>query len=243
MLAFLAMVIRCAAQDGDVHDLQENLPVRVTDAIASQGPQVQARTLVTRSREGSTQIEVEPQLQWGFAPKWHVQVASVMLASTREANTNSGDIQILLFRQINRETGALPMFAVSAGIDAPTGIDSAGLDTRFRGILSKTVSRGPAQHRLHFNGEWLRNAAQRDDERAHAWLATAGYSRLLGRNSVLILDLARAQERAKDDTLTLAEAGFRGRVARQTVLSIGVGVGLGPASPKAQFTFGVEQSF
>ena len=230
------------AQDGDVHDLQENLPVRVTDALASSGPQAQARTLITRQRPAGTQVEVEPQLQWGFAPRWHVQTAAVLLTSSREEDTNSGDVQVILFHQLNEARGRGPVFAVSGGIDVPSGVDSAGVDTRLRGIVTQKFG-GVSQQRLHFNGEYLRNARKRMDERANAWLATAGYSRLLKRDLVLIVDAARLQQRALDETMNLAEAGVRGRVGRKVVLSGGVGVGLGPNAPKVQFTFGVEQAF
>jgi hypothetical protein len=244
--AHAAVFVACAsgvrAQDGDVHDLQENLPVRVTDAIASSGPQVQARTLLSRQRPDGFQAQLEPQLQWGFARGWHVQTAAVMLTSSREENTNSGDVQILVFRQLNQVEGRRPVFGVSIGADVPSGIESAGLDTRLRGIVTQPLG-GANQHRLHGNFEWLRNAGRREDERKNAWLATAGYSRLLGRNLVMIVDAARLEERALDEVINLAEAGVRGRITKSLVVSGGVGVGFGPTSPKLQFTFGFEQSF
>jgi hypothetical protein len=231
------------AQDGDVHDLQENLPVRVTDALASSGPQIQARLLTTRERTAGTEAEFEPQIQWGFASRWHVQLSGVMIASSREQNTNSGDLELLLFHQINKPRGNLPILAASAAVDTPTGIDSAGLDTRLRGIITQNIGSSGAQHRVHANVEWLHNAGRRDDERANAWLGTAGYSRLLGRNSVLIIDAARLQQRAVNETINLLEAGVRGRVRQKIVISGGFGVGLGPHSPSVQFTIGIEQSF
>jgi hypothetical protein len=200
------------AQQADVHDLQENLPVRVTDAFASSGPQVQARTLVSRERPAGVQAQLEPQVQWGFAPSWHVQAAAVMLTSSREENTNSGDVQVLVFRQLNRSTGRRPVAAVSVGADIPSGIDSAGLDARVRGMVTQPLGGAP-QHRLHGNFEWLRNAGKRESQRANAWLATAGYSRLLGSRCVMIIDAARMQERAVDEVINLAEAGIRGRIS------------------------------
>ena len=60
---------------------------------------------------------------------------------------------------------------------------------------------------------------------------------------VFIVDVARMQERAQDAVVNLTEAGVRRRVSKGILMSGGVGVGLGPNSPKVQFTFGVEQSF
>jgi hypothetical protein len=235
-------MISLAQDEGDVHDLQENLPVRVTDAIASSGIQVQARILTSRERPGGTEAEVEPQVQWGFARRTHVQMAGVMIASSREESTNSGDLGLVLFHQLNEARAKWPVFAVSAGFDAPTGIDSAGLDTRVRGIVTQMLD-ADSRHRIHVNYEWLRNAGKREDERTNAWLATAGYSCAATRNVVVIFDAARLQQRALDEVVNLVEAGVRGRAMRNLVISGGVSVGLGPNSPKAQFTVGLERSF
>jgi hypothetical protein len=242
VLLLLAFAHVTVAEDADVHDLQENLPVRVTDAFASSGPQVQARTLLSGERPSGFQAQLEPQVQWGFAPGWHVQTAAVMVTSSPEENTNSGDVQVLLFRQLNQLNGRRPVVAISVGADIPSGIDSAGLDARVRGIVTQPLG-GAAQHRLHGNFEWLRNSERQEGERANAWLATAGYSRLLGPRGVIILDAARLQDRAVDEVMNLAEAGIRLRMSHRLVVSSGIGIGLGPNSPRVQFTFGVEQSF
>jgi hypothetical protein len=83
VLLLFAFAHVTVAEDADVHDLQENLPVRVTDAFASSGPQVQARTLLSGERPRGFQAQLEPQVQWGFAPRWHVQAAAVIVTSSR----------------------------------------------------------------------------------------------------------------------------------------------------------------
>lgn len=128
-------------------------------------------------------------------------------------------------------------------VDAPSGIDSAGLDTRVRGIVTRTLATGPAQHRLHWNIQWLRNVGRREGERSHGYLTAFGYSRVIRRKLVLMVDVAREQQRARDEVANVAEAGVRGRVSPGLILSLGAGVGLGPNAPKVQFVFGLEQSF
>ena len=49
----------------------------------------------------------------------------------------------------------------------PSGIDSAGLDARVRGIVTQPLG-GESDQRLHGNFEWLRNAKKRPEERTNA---------------------------------------------------------------------------
>jgi hypothetical protein len=126
---------RGARAQESLHDLQEELPTRLEDAIASEGVQVQALTRYRRTRDDRHLFDLEPTVQWGWRAGTYLQVSSVLVAGPGE-RSNSGDVQVLALHQLNKE-GRAPAFAVSICADAPTGRESAGVDTRLKGIMTK----------------------------------------------------------------------------------------------------------
>lgn len=76
------------------------------------------------------------------------------------------------------------------------------------------------------------------------WRISAGYRRLPGRQTGLVADVIREQERALGETVSIAEVGMRHPLSRETAFSLGFGAGTGsPSAPRWRVIAGFEQSF
>ena len=177
------MLSRAFAQ-ADPNDLQED-PTGLGDARTSPGFSIQATAGYRRDAQNNV-FGFEPQIQYSRS-NWYAQV-SYLLAAGPGGRRNAGDVRFQLFRQLNEEKGAVPMFAVLAVADVPSGIMSAGLDTRLQVNVSKTIGAAATDRRVHLNAGWFHNAGRRGDERSNLYRIAAGYSQRLGRNAVVIAD-------------------------------------------------------
>ena len=76
------------------------------------------------------------------------------------------------------------------------------------------------------------------------WRVGADASPLLGRQSRLVAEVIREQERALGETASIAGLGLRRELSRETTLSLSFGAGSGgPAAPRWRLIAGFEQSF
>jgi hypothetical protein len=122
----------------------------------------------------------------------------------------------------------------------PSGIGSAGLDTRLKAIMSKSFGAVPGPNRFHVNGDWYHNAGRHSDERSQYYGAAIGYTHAWDRSTALIIDVWRQQQRQIGQTYNLAEAGVRRRVSEKAVVSFAGSAGIGQQSPKFRVTVAVE---
>ena len=135
LLLASALVLSRAFAQADPNDLQED-PTALGDARTSPGFSIQAMAGYRRDAENNV-FGFEPQIQYSRS-NWYAQVSS-LLAAGPGGRRNAGDVRFQFFRQLNEEKGAVPMFAILALADIPSGIMSAGLDTRLQVNVSKTI--------------------------------------------------------------------------------------------------------
>jgi hypothetical protein len=247
---FFALV--CSALSGgaladlsDLANLDSGLPTEIEDAqpIEQGEKALQLITRWDRQRSGANLYVVEPQFQWGFAPRWQAALTLHALAGTAD-HTTSGDVRLQLMGQLNEEANGLPALAAFVRLDAPTGEGSRGLDTTFRLAATKTLGAERYTHQVHANVMWTRNAAPLADERSHFARLLVGYSTALNEHTVLVGDLIREQERTRGEMASIAELGLRRALASKTNLSLGVGAGRGGAdAPRWRLMAGLEHSF
>lgn len=228
----------------DHQNLEENLPVEVEDAypIAYRGRELQFFTRYERLRGGGDRVVFAPRLEVGFARNWQGTISSELLAGSAD-RTGSGDIHVEVFRNLNMEGLRLPAFAVAAGVELPSGKDTAGVDPQLKFIVTKTLGRTNFLQRVHGNFIYTHNSARRSpDERADRYTAIAGYSVRLGPNAMLVADFVRRQEREKRRESNLFEGGVRMQLNPLTVLVAGVGAGVGADSPRFRATIGIQRA-
>jgi len=233
-----------AAHAGDHTNLEEGLPTDVEDAYptAYGNRELQLQGRYERTRDGKNLFIVDPRLELGFARNWQARIAVPFRLGSAD-KTGSGEVGVEFFYNFNNESLRLPAFAVSARADFPTGTRSRCVDSQFKFIATRSLGTSPKLQRLHLNLIYRNNASPGADERSNRYSAIAGYSQCLGPDTLGILDYVRDQDRQKGVTFNIIEAGLRRQINPLTVISLGVGAGIGSQSPNLRLTAGVQKSF
>jgi hypothetical protein len=241
----LAAAFACGHAAADVSNLERGLPAQVTDAepIQQGEKQVQLTSRFDRQRSDQDQLNLEPQLQWGFADRWQASVSTRAIGGSAD-HAGSGDIGLQVFRKLNDEGAVLPALAAELQLDLPSGKSTRGIDPTLRVIATRTLGSRPKTHQVHLNLAWTRNNRPEAGERHERGQAIVGYSTPIGENMAFIADLVREQQREAGGMATIAEVGIRRELARQTTLSLGAGAGRGsPSAPRWRLNAGIERGF
>jgi hypothetical protein len=238
-IAFITVAVA-----SDHWNLEEQLPTEVEDTTPSDYGvlEVHSAFRYEQSRGTGHQILLQPRIEYGFAPDWHVKVTAPFLLGT-EDKTGSGNLGVELFNKISREYSSVPSFALAVGANFPTGRQSEGIETEVKLVATKALSADPLQHRVHLNVAWDHHPGSTADQRQDRYIAILGYSDIITDSTVLVTDVVREQELAKTKSATILEIGFRHMVAPNTVLSFGPGFGIGRDSPEWRVTVGVQREF
>jgi hypothetical protein len=250
-IAGAALSAGTRARGGDIHDLQRGLPLEVEDTTTTEKRQMQLQVSSRYQLEdnGDDMLFVDPQLQYGFADNFHVEVTYPIIAGSGD-RTGAGDVIVAgLYRFLDEKHPGFggddpwPSLAIKGQVELPTGEHSDGLDTLIRFIATKTITEASSQDRVHVNVDWAHNAAAPSSERENRFALVLGYSRKLDNKTVVLADLIREQERREGEDSTILEAGVMRQVTDQITISGGLGFGLGEDSPDFRATFGFQYSF
>jgi hypothetical protein len=248
MTALFALLVALAAPAfaADHANLEEGLPVQVEDAypIAFRGREIQGVFRYERRDERDDpkdEYRLQPRLELGPAPNLELTLDAPFILGSVD-KTGSRNLTAEALYNFNQESIVLPAFSLVAGAEFPSGRNSAGVDPRVKGILTKTLGRSLRMHRLHLNGVWLHEAGRRDDERSDRWRAIVGYSVRAWPDGVLVADFVREEGRREDEEANVFEVGLRIQITPLTVVVIGAGAGVGDESPDARATAGFQHS-
>ncbi len=243
-LQLISIIGQEVALATDHMNLEEQLPTDLEDALPSEYliPEFQSAFRYECTREHGDRFVLLPRVIYGFAPNWHVKLGVPFLLGSAD-KTGSGNVELELFKALNDETLHLPIFAVAAGGEFPTGFDTRGGNTSVKFIATKTVGESATLPRVHVNVSWNHNIGGPSDVRRDSYIALLGYSRFLPGDNVLVMDLEREQELEKGKTANLVEAGLRRMFMGQGVISIGAGAGIGENSPHYRITLGFQYTF
>lgn len=239
-----AATLVSAAGAADHTNLEPGLPLEVEDAYPTGylNREFQLSAHYERTAEGKNQYVVDPRLEYGFARNWQARI-NVPFTLGSGDKRGSGDIGAELFYNFNTESLKLPAFAASVSAATPTGRDSSGLDTSFKFIATKTLGYAEKLQRVHLNFTYFNNASPRADERSNSYAAVAGYSQRVGPQTIFLADYVRQQEKERSVTSNIVEVGLRYQKTPLTVLSVGLGAGIGNQSPDFRATLGLQRSF
>lgn len=233
-----------AAGASDHTNLEPGLPLEVEDAYPTGylNREFQLSARYERTRDGQNQYIATPRLEYGFARNWQASL-NVPFTLGQGDKRGSGDIGAEVFYNFNTESLKLPAFAASVNLVTPTGRDSSGLDSSFKFIATKTLGYAEKLQRVHLNFTYFNNASPRADERGNRYAAVAGYSQRVGPQMILLTDYVRQQEKERGVTSNIVEVGLRYQKTPLTVLSVGLGAGIGNQSPDFRATLGLQRSF
>jgi hypothetical protein len=239
-----AVALSHPARAADHSNLEEGLPVQVEDAypIAKGGREIQALFRYDRTKDGTDRLVLDPRVELGIARNAQLKLSLPVIGGSADER-NSGDLGVEAFYNFTQETLALPAIAASVRADFPTGKESAGVDTTWKILASKSVGATSVLQRVHVNLTLKRNAAARADERREHYAAAVGYSRRVGPDTMLVADLLREQEKERGEAMSLVEVGIRRQLTPLTVVAAGVGTGVSSDAPRLRVTFALQHSF
>lgn len=235
------------ATGADHSTIERGLPLRIESAypLSFRGRELQLSTQYALTDDSEDQLRLEPRVEIGVLPNTELKIGAPFLLGEAD-DRGSGDLQIEGLYNFNQETISLPAMSVSLALDVPSGRRSEGVDTTLSMLFTKTLNTGHRTEgfdQVHLNLSWTHNFQSLDDERSDAFEIVAGYSRRLTPDLMLVADIVRTWELERATESTLIEGGFRYQFDPLTVLSGGVGFGIGDESPDVLVTVGLQRSF
>jgi len=228
----------------DHWNLEEGLPTEVEDAYASDylKPELQSLFRYERLNAHQERFVLNPRFLYGFARDWQAKVTTPFLLGSAD-KTGSGNLGFEVLNNFKHESQYSPALALAIGADLPTGRQNNGIDTNVKFIGTKALGKTFLDHRLHLNLIWDHNAGPMPAQRSDRYAVIVGYSHSIPADLVLVMDFAREQELEKGKTDNLIEAGLRHMVTAHSVVSLGVGFGVGEDSPDFRITIGFQYEF
>jgi len=149
---------------------------------------------------------------------------------------SSGDIVLHALYQLKTETAAWPAFAVRAGVEFPTGLDSKGTDVHLAALATRSFE----AFRVHGNFLWTRLGATASTERNDRFEGALGVDCVVNprrlTDTLLVADMDVSTNPVRGGNRILAiEAGLRQRIGIQTILFVGAGSELTGERDRAHF--------
>ena len=233
------------AQAADHYNLEEGLPTKLEDSLptAYLNRELQGRFSWEHTRDGEEIFILEPRLEYGIFRNAQVELNVPFWLGDGVEEEGIGDVVVAALYNIHQETLWLPAPSLAAHVIFPTNDDSDGVDTVLKLILSKTIGGGFNWQRVHLNVSWHYNSDAHEDERENYFVGIVGYDRLIGPDTVLVLDFVREQEKEEDQDSNLLEAGIRYQLTPLVVLTAGAAAGIGEDSPDFRTILGFQKSF
>lgn len=131
--------------------MDEGRPARLEDAysIASGELAVEAGAGLTIKRRGSDQGVFPLEVLYGAYPNLQLSLGTTLSTEPHEGDDQSkfGDLRLSGLYNFNQETLSVPAFGVRLTLNFPTGVDSAGVDVKAKGLVTKSIGRLS----MHFN--------------------------------------------------------------------------------------------
>lgn len=242
--AVVAAITAGPAFAADHIKLEEGLPIETESATPTSylGREFQTVFRYQREDNGTDSLLVTPRVEIGFPRNSEVSIAVPYLSGEIEPD-GLRELELEFKHNINQETLLLPTMSLAVGADFPTGSDTHGVDPFVKILATKTLSRDFHFHQAHFNYYHQFNDDVQSDERSDRYKISAAYSTRLNNETTWLAGITREQEREEDVELNLVETGLRYQLTPRTVLSGGVGFGVGDESPDVRATFGFQFSF
>lgn len=233
---------------GGQANIESGLPLHFEDTVPQEylGREFQLVSRYERTGEGEDRWLLEPRLEFGIWHNTQLTIAAPFLFGDADEGDGLGPIELDLLYNLNQETLDLPAFAFKLGADFTGAANAGGGDgiDPFIGVLvDRTIGDTSLYQKVHFNALYQFNGSQLDDERDGRYEVALGYSRRLGASTMFVADLVRLQDMMKNEESNFAEVGLRYATTPQSVLSAGVGFGIGDESPDVRLTLGFQFEF
>ncbi|HET6245164.1 MAG: hypothetical protein H0V01_06560 [Bacteroidetes bacterium] len=251
VLIFLFLDLNQSSGQSGQLNLEEGFAAEVEDAYATGYGNREMQTLFRYDFTAKAEdlVLLSPVLEYGLFPNTEVSV-SVPIRMGSGDRIGSGNIKLEGFYNFNSEGILMPAFAAVFIGEIPTGFNSSGFDYGLKFIITKTISN--KLDRLHINFRYFINSDPEVEpangvgpqkERSAMIRAVIGYSGRFGPTTVLVADYVYDQQRLLEKESHIIEAGLRRQFTPAMVISLGLGVGVGPNSPQFRGILGIQHVF
>jgi hypothetical protein len=246
----LSVTILAPTSAIDHSNLDEDRPLRVEDPypIATGELAIEAGGGLRVPRRGDTQGLFPIELLYGAVPNLQLSLGTTIFTDpqTVDEPTKSGDLRVSALYNINQETLRLPAFGIRVTANFPTGTNSAGIDIRVKGLITKSWRRLS----VHFNAAHEFLSGTQPSERRGRHQFVLGASVPVGapkytRTTVLGDVFAEQSVRHGSSEIVGTEFGVRHQFTPWTVLDAGVGTEFAGPADRSNFfaTIGVSTGF
>jgi len=249
LAGIVTLVVAAAgpAWAADHTNLDENLPVRLTDAYPIPYNSIEAQGYFSYNRNrygsngrgsrGSDAFTLSPQFEAGLFRNFQASIAApYRLGNASE--TKQGDFIAQGLYNFNSESVYVPALSLAVGVDQPYGYQSGGTESQVEAIASKSIGSFGTSYvprQLHFNAIWFHNydplSLADVRERRNRYLVGVAYSQPVTNDAVLVANVYREELRERRQAQNTVQVGTRYQLNPQTVLSGSVGTGFADHSP------------
>ena len=244
-LLLSAAALATPALATDHNNLEEGLPVAVEDAYPIGYGKKEVQGVFTYdhfTRNGGKELlTLEPRLALGLFPNFQATLRLPYQVGNADGR-NSGTVSMGGLYQLNEWGPVFPVFALSAGLDVPYGMNESGTETRLKLIAQKTLGNQSENRDLHVNIEWTHNYSPLPDERSDRYSIGVGYAQPFNAETLLVVDLVGQQELGKGSNSMLIEFGIRHQLSEALVVSAGAGYRFAGQSEGFRFVFGFQRA-
>lgn len=242
---FSALLLAASPARADHANLEEGLPVEVTDAYPLEylGREVQARLQYRYTAEGVHESYIEPRFEFGlpYNGQLGVRVPMVGRFHDGEQRFDLGRAVLDYMYNFNEETLSIPALSIVAGAEAPDTREGGSVDPFARLVLSKMIPGSTFWHRIHLNGTIQANVGRKDGERSFRYAAVIGYDFRLSATMIGVVDAVRDEPMQERPPSNFGELGVRFQVTPLLGLAFGGGAGANDeGDPVARGTAGFQ---
>lgn len=243
-ILLLTLTIHPQIGTADHSHVEEDLPISVDSAypIPYLGREFQTYFRYGRQDDGADKFTYEARLEYGIFPNAEIKVGAPYIFGNYEPD-GFGDVHTEFLYNFNQETVFWPAFSLAGGVEIPIEDHSKGYDPFIKALLTKTIGSDYLFDQVHLNFAWYFNDDVQMDERDYRYEVIIGYSVAINTSLIFLTDFKREAEFEDDHESNLVEFGLRFQATPLTVISGGVGFGIGDESPDAQITIGLQRAF
>ena len=248
------------AQDADLLNLDEALPMRIEDANVLRVDVAEARFSFSPYRnEADSCWQAEMAVAWGFAP--HLEaVVGTTLRNNRRSDAGDGDVYLKVLGQCYDAPGRDALL-LGATLNFPTGQDYARVDASIPpysfvinqrqdeidialfGVWTRILD-ASAQERLHLEAKTTMVRSAPRGFRSERWFFAGAYDKLVRPNTLGMVGVWWEQRPSLFVPSSSAlQVGLRHRESAHLILSGSLDLGLDWQEADWGFTFGGQYRF
>ncbi len=226
-LLFIPVVaIASAAFATDHNNIERDRPLRFDDAysIAYGSLEFQNGLRFDKFQRARPVYFLRSELQYGFAKNKDISLGFEPFYDATDGKARLNFAEFSYFEGLRREIGGVPALGYRIDVGLPVNGTRRGVETRLRGVLTKTLHQ---YDKIHLNVDVSYSSSPADGERSTTFGAILGYSSPIGYprhfNTTMLAEFGVEQSRLNAGGVSgWVGIGMRKQVSTTAVLDFGL---------------------